>query len=50
MHMLGPQQVGVGVPSTAELVGMGVQRVVENSDPEGDWVVLQVDVTNAYNT
>jgi hypothetical protein len=52
---LQPRQCGVGVPYAAELIGMGTQRVAEvfsdgcNHDAPG-FVVLQVDVRNAFNT
>ena len=47
---LQPRQVGVGVQGATELVGMGVQRLFDRLDPQGDWVLLQVDVKNAFNT
>ena len=50
VRSLMPRQVRVGVPNATELIGMGIQRIVDSSDPKGDWVILQVDVQNAYNT
>ena len=52
---LQPRQCGVGVPYAAELIGMGTQRVAEvfstDCDPDvPDFVVMQVDVRNAFNT
>ena len=52
---LQPRQCGVGVPYAAELIGMGTQRVAEvfstDCDPSSpDFVVMQVDVRNAFNT
>ena len=29
---------------------MGVQRLVDALDPHEDWVVLQIDVSNAFNS
>ena len=46
---LGPRQTGVGVARAAELVGMGVQRLVDGLSPTGRWIAAQVDVSNAYN-
>ena len=45
---LQPRQVGVGTPFAAELVGMAMQRIAD-SRPNGSWVALQVDVSNAFN-
>ena len=50
VQSLQPRQCGVGVSSACELVGMTMQGMVNNLDPQGDWVVLQVDVKNAFNT
>ena len=38
--------------NAAEMVGMGLQRLVQAMQVEGDtdYVVLQVDVTNAFNS
>jgi len=49
---LQPRQCGVGVRNAAELVGMGLQRLVQAKHVEGDndYVILQVDVTNAFNS
>ena len=46
---LHPRQCGVGVPYACEMVGMGVQRIVDAS-PHTEWVALQVDMRNAFNT
>jgi hypothetical protein len=48
---LAPKQCGVGVTSAADLVGMGLQRMVEKRESEGDdgFVVFQADFTNAFN-
>ncbi len=49
---LQPRQCGVGVQNAAEMVGMGLQRLVKAKQVEGDtdYVVLQIDVTNAFNS
>ena len=44
---LGPRQCGVGVPFAAEHVGMTVQAMARRG---GRWGILQVDVSNAFNT
>ena len=46
---LQPRQVGVSVPFAAELVGMGVQRLADTVE-QSNWAVLQVDVSNAFNS
>ena len=50
LQKLQPRQTGVGVKGAAELVGMGIQRTVDTLDPTGSWVLLQVDVKNAFNS
>ena len=49
---LRPRQCGVGVRNAAEMVGMGLQRFVQSQDAAGDtdYVVLQVDMRNAFNS
>ncbi len=47
---MAPRQTGVAVQAAAELIGLGFQRVVDNQDPGGDWIAVQVDVINAFNT
>lgn len=49
LSILQPRQCGVGVPYACEMVGMGVQAMV-TARPTEDWVLLQVDVKNAFNT
>lgn len=52
MASLQPRQCGVGVRNAAEMVGMGLQRLVQSHASTGasDYVVLQVDVRNAFNS
>ena len=52
MACLCPRQCGVGVRNAAEMVGMGLQRLVESRHSRGanDYVVLQVDMRNAFNS
>ena len=52
MACLCPRQCGVGVRNAAEMVGMGLQRIVESRHSRGanDYVVLQVDMRNAFNS
>ena len=47
---LQPRQCGVAVKGATELVGMGLQRLVDARKDDPDWVVLTVDVSNAFNT
>ena len=49
---LQPRQCGVGVRNAAEMVGMGLQRLVQSRHATGanDNVVLQVDMRNAFNS
>ena len=37
------------MPYACEMVGMGVQRMVD-TDPNGAWALLQIDMRNAFNT
>ena len=52
MASLQPRQCGVGVRNAAEMVGMGLQRFVQEKHASGvnDYVVLQVDMRNAFNS
>ena len=52
MACLKPRQCGVGVKNATEMVGMGLQRFVQSKMAEGvtDYVVLQVDMRNAFNS
>ena len=43
-----PRQTGVGVPMACDLIEMGVQSVAQS--PGQEWVVLQVDLKNAFNS
>ena len=47
---LRPHQVGTGVRCAAESVAIGTQTLVDNLGSTGRWVLLQVDVANAFNT
>ena len=49
LQSLQPRQCGVSVQGATELVGMGVQRLVEARN-DNEWVVLTVDMSNAFNT
>jgi hypothetical protein len=52
MACLQPRQCGVGVRNAAEMVGMGLQRFVQSKHASSvdDYVVLQVDMRNAFNS
>ena len=36
--------------SATELVGMGLQRFIDARRDDPSWVVLTIDMTNAFNT
>lgn len=47
-----PQQLGVGVKGSTDLLPQGVQALVNSlwaQEPRGEWGVLKVDVKNAFN-
>ena len=50
IETLQPLQVGVGLRNATEAVAMGVQGVVDSRASTGHWVILKVDMTNAFNT
>ena len=50
LRELVPQQCGVGITNACESIGQGLQDLVSAMPERGDWVVVQVDVTNAFNT
>jgi hypothetical protein len=52
MAYLQPRQCGFRVRNAAEMVGMGLQRLVQSRHAQGenDYVVLQVDMRNAFNS
>ena len=45
-----PLQVGVGLRNATEAVAMGVQGVVDSRQSMGHWVLLKIDMANAFNT
>ena len=45
--MLGPHQLGVGVPGGLEAIVHAVDKIVEEGDK--DLLILQVDLINAFN-
>ena len=52
LKAMAPEQCGVGIPGACESIGQGLQDTV-NGLPSGagaDWVVVQVDLTNAFNS
>jgi hypothetical protein len=50
LQSLQPRQCGVAVQGATELVGMGLQRYVNAQKNDPNWMVLTVDMTNAFNT
>ena len=46
---LAPIQCGVGVSGAAEAVAMGTQALVDKLGSNGQWAMLKVDLTNAFN-
>ena len=47
---LAPTQVGVGVPGAAESVVIATQNLVDTLGGTANWMMLKVDITNAFNT
>ena len=47
---LQPLQLGVGVPMACPIIAHGLRRAVNELPVTGDWAILQVDVSNAFNT
>ena len=52
LKAMAPEQCGVGIPGACESIGQGLQDTVNAlpADPGADWVVVQVDLTNAFNS
>ena len=50
LEKLRPTQTGLGIPGAAESVGIGLQALVNALGPHSSWVILQIDVSNAFNT
>ena len=50
LKAMAPSQCGVGVTNACESIGMGVQSIIRALRPDGDWAILQLDITNAFNT
>ena len=50
IQSLQPRQCGVAVKGATELVGMGLQHFVDARHADPNWVVLTVDISNAFNT
>lgn len=47
---LGPIQTGIGIRGAAEAVAMGCQSLVDSLEKQPGWVLLKVDMSNAFNT
>ena len=47
---LAPRQTGVAVQAAAELIGLGLQRAVDAQESLGNWIIVQMDMINAFNT
>ena len=43
-------QLGVGVPDACSLITQTIQGLLPRLPVDGDWVLLQVDLKNAYNS
>jgi len=50
VRRLQPTQVGLGMSGAVEAAGIGLQTLVDHLGPQANWAVLQVDVSNAFNT
>ena len=47
---LSPLQTGIGIRGAAEAVGMGCQSMVNHLGMQSGWVLLKVDLSNAFNS
>ena len=47
---LAPAQCGVAVQVVCELIGMGLQQLLQDLPLEVDWGILQLDFRNAFNS
>lgn len=50
VDFLGQHQVGVGTPNGSERVVHALRKFIEVNGQEEGWGLLQVDITNAFNT
>ena len=52
LRAMAPEQCRVGIPGACESIGQGLQDTIEalSNESRTDWVVLQVDVSNAFNS
>ena len=50
LSTLGPAHLGVGCRYVAEATALGVLNLLQHLLTTGDWCILLVDVTNAFNT
>ena len=50
LSKLQPLQAGLGTPHACEMIAMGVQNMIQLLPTEGDWAVLQLDLSNAFNS
>jgi hypothetical protein len=50
VESLQPTQCGVGIAGACETVAIGLQNWVNAHQGEADWLVLQVDLCNAFNS
>jgi hypothetical protein len=46
---LAPLQTGIGIKGATEAVAMTCQSIVDLTGPQGAWVMLKVDMSNAFN-
>ena len=49
VRTLAPAQVGVGIPAAAESVVMGIQATVDHLGSTSAWILLKIDMANAFN-
>ena len=50
LRALAPLKCGMGIVTACESIGQGLQALIPSLPESGDWVALQVDVINAFNT
>ena len=50
IHAMEPIQQGMGTPAACERLGRSLQQYIDGRDLPADSVILQVDLSNAFNT
>ena len=50
LQSLLPRQAGFGGNGSCEQIALTLQAVLDGNPHEGRWIVMQVDIRNAFNT